>query len=297
MRQPTKEERSKETSLFNTTLADIGVTALLLIVAITSGSLTMIGEAVRSVLMLSVQFYSIWVLFAAHRGRLDHYEFGIAKLEQFVWVIVGSGLVVGAFWVAHAIVETVFSTAPAAAPIAMAIAALVNGINLLINAIGLYSMYAASDDRDTGIFGAQVRARIGGLFTTIILQVTLTIAALVKDPEIALFLDAAGAALIVYFKLARGIGMISQGLPALLDAPAQLEMRTLIHQTIRTIVPENHIVSIRTRRCGGFTFAELTVAGPAFPSLEALHNSTAEIERGLSEGGAEVDLSVVVAPD
>jgi hypothetical protein len=125
----------------------------------------------------------------------------------------------------------------------------------------------------------------------------IAIAAIVRDPEIALVLDAGGAALIVHFKLVRGIGMISQGLPALLDAPAQLELRTLIHQSIRAIVPEEHIVSIRMRRCCGFTHAELTVAGLAFPSLEALHTSTAEFEHGLSNGGAEVDLSIVIASD
>ena len=42
-----------------------------------------------------------------------------------------------------------------------------------------------------------------------------------KDPGIALVLDATGACLIIYFKMQRGLGMIAQGLPGLLDAPAE----------------------------------------------------------------------------
>ncbi len=231
MRGPTKEERAKEVSLFYTNLADTGMVALLIVTAITTGSLTMLGESVRGVLLLSIQFYSIWMLNAVHRDRLTRYEYGIGKIEQFVWVVVGIGLWFGAFWVAQTIVETIVSAEPPASPRGLATAAIVNAINLLINSLGLLAMYAASRDRESGIFGAQIRVRVGMLLVTLILQVTLTVAALAKDPGIALVMDAAGACLCVYFKLRRGFGMIAQGLPDLLDAPAKRELGALIRRT------------------------------------------------------------------
>jgi divalent metal cation (Fe/Co/Zn/Cd) transporter len=295
MREPTKEERAKEVSFFYTNLADTGMVALLIVTAITSGSLTMLGEAVRGVLLLSIQFYSIWLLYAVHRDRLTRYEYGVGKMEQFVWVVIGIGMLFGGFWVAQTVVETILSAEPAASPLGLAMAAIVNAINLVINAIGLFAMYAASRDRESGIFGAQIRARVGMLLVTLILQVTITAAALAKDPGIALVMDATGACLIVYFKLRRGFKMIAHGLPDLLDAPAKRELGALIRRTAAAILPEEHIVSIRTRRSGSRTFAEVAVAGSAFPSMQALRSQTAAIRQALRREDAEIDLEVVVA--
>ncbi len=165
------------------------------------------------------------------------------------------------------------------------------------NALALLAMYAASRDRESGIFGAQIRVRVGMLLVTLVLQVTLTGAALAKDPGIALAMDAAGACLCVYFKLRRGFGMIAQGLPDLLDAPAKRELGALIRRTAAAILPEQHIVSIRTRRSGSRTFAEVAVAGSAFPSMEALRSQTAAIRQALRREDAEIDLEVVVASE
>ncbi len=91
--------------------------------------------------------------------------------------------------------------------------------------------------------------------------------------------------------------MIAQGLPDLLDAPAKRELGALIRRTAAAILPEEHIVSIRTRRSGSRTFAEVAVAGRAFPSMQALRTRTAAIERVLRDEGGDIDLSVVVAPE
>jgi divalent metal cation (Fe/Co/Zn/Cd) transporter len=135
------------------------------------------------------------------------------------------------------------------------------------------------------------------LLVTLILLVTLTIAALAKDPGTALVLDAIGACLIIYFKLRRGFKMIAHGLPDLLDAPAKRELGALIRRTAAAILPEQHIVSIRTRRSGSRTFAEVEVAGRAFPSMQALRSHTAAIRQALRREDAEIDLEVVVASE
>ena len=297
MREPTKEERAKEVSLIYAFIADTGVTALVVVTAITSGSLTMLGEAVRCVLLISIHFYSIWLLNAVHRDRLTRYEYGVGKIEQIVWVVIGLAMVVGGLWVAQTIVMTILSAEPAASPLGLATAAIVNAINLVNNALALLAMYSASRDRDSGIFGAQIRSKVGGVLVTLILQVTLTVAALAKDPGIALVLDAVGATLIVYVKLRVGFGMIARGLPDLLDAPAKRELGALIRRTTAAILPEEHIVSIRTRRSGNQTFAEVEVAGRAFPSMQALRSHTAAIRQALRREDAAIDLEVVVASE
>ncbi len=297
MREPTKEERAKEAAVLYPALADTGIGLLLIVTAITTGSLTMFGEAVRNVVGLPTSFYSSWLLRALHRDRLTRYAYGVGKIEQFVWVIIRVILLFGAFWIAQTVVEAILSVEPAASPLGLATAAIVNGINTVINAIGLVAMYAASRDHDSGVFGAQIRARALMLLVTLILQVTLTAAALAKDPGIALALDATGACVIVFFKLQRGFGMIAQGLPDLLDAPAKSELGALIRRTIAAILPEQHIVSIRTRRSGSRTFAEVAVAGSAFPSMAALGSDSAAIRQALRREDAGIDLIVVIASE
>jgi divalent metal cation (Fe/Co/Zn/Cd) transporter len=296
MREPTQEERAKERSLIYTNIADTAIVVLLVLAALTSGSLTMLSEAVRGVLLISIDYNSIWLFRAVNRGRMTRYEFGTGKIEQIVWVLAGIGLMIGALWVARAVVETLFSAEPSASPFGLAMAAVVNGVNTTINGLGLLSMFAASADRDSGIFGAQVRARMVTFSTTLILQITLTIAALAKDPGIALALDAFGATFIVFIKLRMGLGMIARGLPALLDAPAADDLAALIRRTVEALVPAENIVAVRTRNAGDTAFAEVAVTSAAFPNVEAMRASCAEMREALRREGAKVDLALVISP-
>ena len=266
MRPPTSDERAKEVSFFYTSLGDIGIVALIVIVAVGSGSLTMFSEAVRGVLLLTVQLYSLWVLFAVHRDRLSRYQYGVGKIEQFVWVVVGLSFVIGALWVAHSVIASLLSPAPAASPLGLALAAVANAINLVINGLGWHAMRVAARDDTSGVFGAQLSARRGLLVASLVLQITLTAAALAKDPQIALVLDALGAAMVVFLKLRRGILMIARGLPDLLDAPAADDVAGVIRSALASLLPEPAVRSIRTRRAGRQSFAEVTVLETAFGS-------------------------------
>ncbi len=293
MRAPTPEERAKETSFLYTTLADVWIVALLIIVAFASGSLTMLSEAVRSVLMIVISFYSLWLLLAVHRGRLTRFEYGVGKIEQAVWVMVGVGLVISGLWIAQTVVDTLFSSKPAASPLGLVVAAITNAINTLINVLGWHAMLTASRADDSEVFRAQLGARFTMMVSTLFLQVTLTMAALAKDDAIALALDAIGATFVSGLMLYNGVSMIAHGLPHLLDSPAPADLAALIRKAIESEVPPNSIVSIRTRRAGSTTFAEVAVAATAFPSMTALQEGTSTIATALRQQGAEVDLTVV----
>ena len=293
MREPTNEERAKESSFLFANATDVAATALLILMAIASGSLTMLGEAVRAQLMLITSFYAYWVMRAVHRERLTRYEYGVGKLEQFVWLVVGLSLVIGALWVASRVITTVFSSEPPASPLALTLAAMVNAINLVVNFLGWYVMHVAAREDAFGVFGAQLRAKVTMLLSSLFLQWTLTVAALAKDDAIALTLDALGAIFVVTLMLYKGWPMIARALPDLLDAPATEELRELILATLASVLPEDHIFTVRTRRCGPTTFARVTVSDAAFASVAALHEATAAVTDGLRRTGADVDLMIV----
>jgi divalent metal cation (Fe/Co/Zn/Cd) transporter len=295
VREVTASERSQERTIFWTNSADVVITVALAIVAVASGSLTIFSEVVRSVLLLIINYYSLWLLYAMHRRRLERYEYGVDKLEQFVWTVIGVAFVLGALWITHSIVDKLFAPEAIVTPIGLAIAAVVNAINNVINASALYAMFAGSEDRRSGVFGAQVRARIGMLLATGTLQVTLTVAAFAKDPAISLYLDALGASLVVLINLRIGIVMLAQSIPVLLDASAVEEVASQVRSSVRKVVSDDHIVAIRTRRLVNKTIAEVSVREAAFPDIEALRERTAEIQHDLRRAGAAVELAVVIA--
>ena len=294
MRAPTRDELSKERALRYALLADTGMTALLIVVAIGGGSLTILGEATRSVLMLAIQYYSLWVLSALHRGRLDRFEFGAGKIEQFVWLLVGLGLVASGLWIAQTVVGTIFAARPAASPLGLSLAAVTNAINAVINVLFWWAVVTASREGDSQVYRAQIRARLTMMTSSLVLQVTLTAAALAKDSAIALILDAAGAVFVVAIMLHAGISMIIQALPSLVDAPAAADLRAQIRRTVAGIVAESDILSIRTRRTGPTTFAEVALRESAFPSIDALRDSVAEIRQALGHNTASVEITIVV---
>jgi len=140
MGEPTSEQRAKERSFLFGNVADIGTNTLLLVMAIATGSLTMLSEAARSWLMLVISFYAYWLMRAVHRERLTQYEYGVGKIEQFAWVLIGLSLVGAALWVLRSVVATVFSAEPAATPLGLTLSAMVNAINLLVNFAGWHAM-------------------------------------------------------------------------------------------------------------------------------------------------------------
>ena len=294
-RYPTPAERAKERSLWIPNAADAGMISLLAVTAIATGSLTILSEALRGAIQWVVNVYSASLIAAQHRGRLQHYQFGIGKLEQLIWVTVGLALLVGAFWVAKAVVELVFSPQPDASPLGLATAAIVNAINLVLNTLSLYGMYASSENRESGVFGAQVRSRLGMVLVTLVLQVTLTAAALAKDADIALILDAIGAIFVVVIKLHLGIGMIRKALPSLLDAPADEGFAGHLHRATEKIFGRENLIDIRTRRSGETTFAQVALSPTALLTPRDLRVVTEMLRHELGEEATNLDLSVVIA--
>lgn len=293
MREPTAEERAKERPALWTNLIDAAIVAMLIAMALVSGSLTMLSEAVRAVLLVGVSFYAWGVMWAAHRDRLSRFEYGIGKIEAFVWATVGASLVIAALWVAWHVVSVVFSSAPPASPLALSLAALVNGFNLAVNFVGWHAMHVAARGDYSGVFGAQLRARLTMLLSSLFLQATLTIAALAKDPVVALGLDAIGATYVVILMLWRGVPMVVNALPDLFDAPAGDEVKRALRTAAAGALPESDVVAIRTRRSGSVTAARLTIAAAPTTSAAALQAAAAAITAALRRDGLEVDVTLV----
>lgn len=294
--EPTAQERAKERSVIYSIVADGVMVGLQVLFAVVTGSLTLLSEAVRSIMMLVIEFYSLWLMGGIHRGRLQHFQFGIGKIEQFAWLIIGAGLVVSGLWVASKVVDSITTIQFVPSPLGLASAAVVNAINLMVNGFSFYAMIISSEENDSEIFTAQIRARALKLANSVFLQITLTIAALASDPLIALVMDGIGATFVACLMVVTGFSMVTRSLPDMLDAPIDGSLQDEIAAAIEatSLSPED-IVQIRTRRSGRFPQVELTLAAKDGSSIAALQEKMRELRAKVAEIDDQISLVTVIA--
>jgi divalent metal cation (Fe/Co/Zn/Cd) transporter len=289
----TPEERRKETAVLIPNLVDCVLLVLFIAVAVGTGSLTMLSETIRGGLMLGAALYGYVVLRAVHRRRLDRFEFGVAKIEQAVSLLIGVGLLVSGLWVAQSVVASLTSAGQPPSPRGLAVAAVANAINTAANILG-WVMLVASREGATEVYESQIRVRFTMMTSAIALQVTLTIAALAKDPGLVLLLDGLGATFVAGLMCINGVSMVSGALPDLLDAPARDAAAKAIRAVAAEALTADQILKVRTRRSGPTAFAEVTLRSGAVSSTEELASKRSEIEDALRTNG--VDAEVLLLP-
>ncbi|MEM9105944.1 MAG: cation transporter [Pseudomonadota bacterium] len=297
-REATANERAKERSILYTLIADIFVTLLQIIAMVLSGSLTMLSEAIRCVLMDIAEIYSYWILRGVHRGRMKHFQFGIGKIEQFAWLIIGTTLFLSGLWLTVHVFQTVFEYQRALSPVGLAFAAVVNAINFLINLLSLYAMVSASDREESDIFRAQRRARALKTLSSGVLQVTLTIAAISSDPVIAKVMDGTGALLVAGIMAVTGGAMMARALPDLLDAPLTgSAFERIMGAIAATSGATTDVTAVRTRRSGRFPQVEITLSQIHASSVNELKRRIRELRTAVADIDQDIELSVVVSED
>lgn len=294
MHAATPEQRAKESAILYTCLADVGIEALLIVVSLLTLSLTLLSEALRGALTLTIDLYTLVVLRAVHRGRLRRFRFGIGKAEQICNLAIAAAMLFSGFWIAHRVVETVvFAAIGTATPFGLATAAAVNAINLAINGLGWLAMAAAATHGDSAIYRGQLRARAVKAASSAILQTTMTAAALAKDPVVSAWLDGLGATFVAVVMVAIGAKMIAEALPDLLDHPVPESTREEIEAALVSAgILREELVRIRTRCAGSAPQVELTLAGAG--SLADYSRRAAGIEGRIRDRLGDADVSVVV---
>ncbi|XWN29901.1 MAG: cation transporter [Devosia sp.] len=262
---------------------------------IATGSLTLVSEAVRGVFMLGASAYSFWVMWAIVRGRLAHYQFGVGKLEQFVTTLVGIGLLVSAGLIGQSVLEALTSEGPPASPRGLAIAAVLNAVNTLINTMAWFAMMAQRRG-GSAVYKAQLAARTTMMVSSLTLQVTLTVAALAQDAEVALLMDTAGATFVVVIMCLNGFAMVARALPDLLDAPAHRTAEALVKAAVGNAFADGDVAAIKTRRVASATYAEILLSHQALNVHGRFVEAVGTLQAQLAEDDADVRISFAVNP-
>ena len=175
-------------------MLDFACVAMLLTLGIAADSLTNLAEGIRGGLMTLVDLVTLTVLRRLHRGTLAGFDFGTGKIEQLVSIGIALSLLGGALWVGIDAVETALTGHSDATPLGLSLAAVSGAINFFTNVVAWENVRQATRGRPSAIMRAQLRARTTKLFCSVVVQVTMTIAAVAKDPVIVAAAELGGRA-------------------------------------------------------------------------------------------------------
>ncbi|MEX0809672.1 MAG: cation transporter [Dongiaceae bacterium] len=256
----TADQRNKESSIRFALTADSIILALIFVVGITGGSLTLIAESIRGVFILSLEAFSFLVMRRVHRESLLDMDFGTGKVEQFANLAIAIGLLIGALWVFYGVIGIIVGEKPLGSPLGLTLAAIMASINTYINVVAWDSVRRAARGGKSTIMQAQLRSRHVRVFSSLFIQVTMTVAAVSTDSVVAIWAEAIGSAFVACFILASVIDMFRAGLPDLLDRSVEESAQIAINRALAKHFDDYESLGrVRSRRSGHKTFIEVAL--------------------------------------
>ncbi len=282
----TAAQRQRENAIFYTFLADAALTAMMALVAVASGSLTLIAEMLRMALMLSLELLSLIAMRRIHRGRFPNFEFGHGKIEQMANGGIAVGLLVAGVIILLAALDGLTGAPEPLSPFSLALGAAVAAVNCFENFISWLAMRRAAKAEPNIMLLAQLKARYVKLTSSLVVQVALTIAALTYDTLVAHWLDGLGAAFVSGLMILSGIAMLRDSIPDLLDRGlSEADQLTLLRVLSQHEDSFASFDGIRTRRSADLLFVEVSLG-----FWESL--SMAEVDRRQQRLAAEMEAAL-----
>ena len=292
----TPEEAAEERSLSFALIADSGIITTWLVVGLLGGSLTVIAETIRAVLMIAIEVFAYVLMRRLHRGRLTDLEFGTGKLEQVANLLIGGGMLVGAAWIVSGAVAIVDGDRPVSAPIWLAAGALSIAANLMVNITAWDAMRRALHRDSSLVMLAQFKARTVKLVSSGVVIVTLTVAALAPDVVVVAWADAAGSVFVAVLIFVNGIQILRACIPDLLDRSAGRDVRGTVEQALARHAGDfEQIERLRSRRSGRAVFVEATLAFEAGLAMGEVDRRIAAIRETMLAEIEHGDIAILVS--
>jgi divalent metal cation (Fe/Co/Zn/Cd) transporter len=213
-------QRQRERALLLAAILDGVIGLLLLVVGLAAGSLTCFAESLRGNMMWTIDLVSLALIRRLHRGRLGGFDWGTGKIEQLCCIAIACGLAAGAAWVAWDALALIAAGESSASPLGLRLAAVVGALNVFINFVAWEKVRQAARGRPSNIMDAQTRARRARLLASLVVQATMTGAAVALDPLVVAWLDATGALIVSVIMVFAARDLLRDAVPDLLDRSA-----------------------------------------------------------------------------
>ncbi len=292
----TDQQRARERAIQFALVMDSGMVVAYTLAAILAGSVTMLAELVRGVLMYAIEVFALLVMRRIHRGRMAVLEFGSGKLEQLVNLLIAGGMLAGAAWIILDTATLVGGAEVHGSPSGFAFAAIAAAVNLYINVVAWDGMRRAARGGGSLIMQGQLQARVVKMVSSAFVQVTLTIATLSTDAGVIVWADAIGALFVCGFIIHSAVGMLRAGLPELIDRSVTEEFQAAINRMLAKHFDDyDRLDQVRTRRSGETVYAEVALAFTSTLTVGEVNARIDAMKASLREEVGDADISIVAA--
>ena len=292
----TPEQRARERSLVFGLGLDIVMIAQLIAAGLVGGSLTIVAEAIRSVLQYLLECFAVVILRQIHRGRLADMEFGTGKLEQVANLLIGASLLIGAAWIANDALRIVVGERAIGTPFGHMLAAISGMLNLYVNLLVWDSVRAAARHGPSVIMEAQVSLRLVKLLSSMFVSTTLTIAALSTDDVVTSWSDAIGSVFVCGVMLSNAWHILRSAIPDLLDRSAGAEVRDAVARGLEHHAADYVSVDrVRSRRSGHAVFVEISLGFAAGLTLADVERRIAAVRATIEREVANAEVAILPA--
>jgi ferrous-iron efflux pump FieF len=290
----TPEQEAKERSILFVIAIDAVLLLALFLAGTLGGSLTMLAEFIRGFLGYLLECFSFVVLRRIHRGQLVEMEFGSGKLEQIASSMIAASMLLAAGWIALNVFRIVTGERQTGTPIGLAAAAIVGIANLYVNLLAWDSLRRTVREGDSVIMDAQLTSRWVKLASSVVVGVSMTVAALSTDDVIVAWADGLGSLFVAGYLTVNGSRILRKTVPDLLDRSAGGEVRRVVMDVLS--IHEGDFVDVanlRSRRAGHVAFVELTLDFEPALTLAEVDRRSETIRGEISRRLDQTDVSIV----
>lgn len=225
------EKLQRERALFAAFIYDCIIVVPYFIVAVQAGSLTILGEVLRGVLLISVAIASWVTIRRIHRGQTGAYDFGMGKIEQILSLMVALLLCMSMAFIWYKAL-----LAPAAAPHEVTawsfIAVGLAFVNLCANAAPLPPLYKAMKTGKSVLVAAQFRAKTAKTIGSVVVVICVALNQLSSDASLSWWADRVGVAIVTLVTLHAAYELLKSAIPDLLDRTLPEDQQIKINQVL-----------------------------------------------------------------
>ena len=202
-------------------------------------------------------------------------------------------MAVGGLWIGSLALELAVLAKSEVTPFGLALAATANAMHAMRRGALIWTGSSTRRENEAPAERAPLLAALVMLAPLLIVQMTLTVAALARDPGIATGADCLGGIFVGLLMTTAGIKMLWEAVLDLIDHPLQQRVEKTIAQLLfEQGIQAGELIGMRSRRSGRHVFVELTLDPADARSFEEMRQQLAGVRHGLGERLGEVDLAI-----
>lgn len=279
----TPAQTAQEQSLLRAIGLDFVTVIAVMMAAITSGSLTVLAELLRGLLLYIIEIITYITMWRSHRGKFAEFEYGIGKIERVITILIAGGLYFSAVYTFGSAIDRL--SHPSILPTtAMIFAVVVSSTNLAVNLFCTGDFIRSNQNETSLILDSQIRSRLVKTIASGIVVVVLVVTMWLPDPKAATLIDAAGALFAAGYMAVIGTQLLRESLPDLMDrALPEKDQLMLLKVVARYFDDFDQFDAVRSRRSGGHAYIDMNLEFDANMPLYEVNRRCRAIQEDLVE--------------